>query len=187
MKVLSDDENDDAIQLKVRKPFAIFDSDDEVDDDTSKPVSSSNQNADCNEEESDDYSNTNHYPASSKHQNADSDDYYATLDRSEAIQNGQQHSTNVRSGSSSENSESDDKNKITEKEKSIKRKKKKELQVNNKLAIRSETQRMERENQVHLPYHRPKQRSLKEFMSRKKNHIKAESLRSVSRDMIQVW
>jgi hypothetical protein len=38
--------------------------------------------------------------------------------------------------------------------------------------IHSETQRLIRESEISLPYHRPKQRTLQEFLNRKK--IKSE-------------
>lgn len=68
-----------------------------------------------------------------------------------------------------------------------KKKKKSKKELNDKLAIRSETQRLEREQTVHLPYHRPKQRSLREFLSRKKNQINENSLRLSSPNMLHAW
>lgn len=80
------------------------------------------------------------------------------------------------------------KSKEREQENKKKKKKKRPVkEVDPKLAIRSETQRMEREMPVNLPYHKPKQRSLREFLSRKKNEIRADSLRSTSHHMIRTW
>lgn len=49
----------------------------------------------------------------------------------------------------------------------IKDKKSHKQQLELKQKIQSEKQRMEREQDIHVPYHRPKQYSLKEFLSRK--------------------
>ncbi|XP_014251896.1 claspin-like isoform X2 [Cimex lectularius] len=52
--------------------------------------------------------------------------------------------------------------------------------------IRSETQRMIRESKISLPYHRPKQRSLSDFLNRRKS-IPGIPLRSSSKEITKVW
>jgi hypothetical protein len=54
--------------------------------------------------------------------------------------------------------------------------------------IHSETQRLVRESRVSLPYHKPRQRSLTEFLQRRNTAApSATSLKMSTEDLGQVW
>ncbi|KAB7506009.1 hypothetical protein Anas_02175, partial [Armadillidium nasatum] len=71
------------------------------------------------------------------------------------------------------------KTKKTKKEKKVTDKKRRE----NLLEIHSTTQKMVRESEIVLPYHRPKQRTLMEFLNRKKNVPQIANRRSLKMSM----
>lgn len=52
--------------------------------------------------------------------------------------------------------------------------------------IRSETHRLMREREIAIPYHMPKQRTLREFLSRKKNRVNIP-LNAPTSKMVEIW
>ena len=76
--------------------------------------------------------------------------------------------------------------KTSHKKKERKKKKKSKPEEDEKLKIYSETQRLMREKEISLPYHKPKQRTLKEFLNRKKRTIVNVPLTSAKK-MQDVW